>query len=491
MSCPPAEDKHPEPSVEIEDPDEGGEEGEPQVEYSATSTTGYVFDPRCLRHACNYDHVERPARIGVTHKFLQSEGLLARVRHVPARLAEREELEGTHSGALVDRVEATETYTYGPGEPDSDEEEVNLLLRVEEVLPEAGEDDDEGREQPPTTTTTSSSSSSSSSSSAIDASSTTTTTSCSSTSTVVEKKKVQRVYNDCVYFDSDTYANEHSYTAARLAAGGLVSLAEQVLGGDVHNGFAVTRPPGHHAEEVKSMGFCLFNTVAVATNALLAKHPRDVKRVLIVDWDVHHGNGTQNLFYESDQVLYFSIHRSQGGVFYPGSGFVKECGRGAGKGFNVNVPLATANLGDEEYLLAWREVLLPIAREFDPSLVIVSAGFDCGRGDPLGGNDVTPECFFHLTRQLMRLNAPMVMTLEGGYNTTTVSRSIGWCIRALLGDEAPLMEHEEQKQQGGGFVQTLSQRQLKKKEANHKAFLDTLKQVKKAQRPHWECMQSQ
>jgi acetoin utilization deacetylase AcuC-like enzyme len=244
------------------------------------------------------------------------------------------------------------------------------------------------------------------------------------------------------------------------------------------------------------MGFCLFNTVAVAANALLAKRPVDVQRVLVVDWDVHHGNGTQNLFYENEHVLYFSIHRSQGGVFYPGSGFVKECGRGEGKGFNVNVPLATANLGDEEYLLAWQEVLLPIASEFDPSLVIVSAGFDCGRGDPLGGNQVTPECFHHLTSQLMRLNGrhtPLVMTLEGGYNTSTVSTSIGWCLRALLGDETPLLEHEEQKQQGLGggnsFVQPLSQRQLKKKEANHKAFLDTLQQVKKAQRPHWKCMQ--
>ena len=143
------------------------------------------------------------------------------------------------------------------------------------------------------------------------------------------------------------------------------------------NGVAVIRPPGHHAECHKMMGFCLFNNVAVAANVIKNKYN---SRILIVDWDVHHGNGTQNMFYESNQILYFSIHRSDDGAFYPGTGMIDEFGDKDGLGFNVNVPLPGPYLGDAEYVSVWDKILIPIAKEFKPDLIFISAGFDAALG---------------------------------------------------------------------------------------------------------------
>ena len=149
------------------------------------------------------------------------------------------------------------------------------------------------------------------------------------------------------------YFNKHTSSLAELAAGGLIELLDHMAAGIVHNGIAVIRPPGHHAECHKSMGFCVYNNVAVAINAARAQHPHEFKKVLIVDWDVHHGNGSQNTFYDDPNVLFFSIHRSDNGMFYPGTGFRDECGRGAGRGFNLNVPLPGPGLGDWEYVQTW------------------------------------------------------------------------------------------------------------------------------------------
>ena len=180
-----------------------------------------------------------------------------------------------------------------------------------------------------------------------------------------------------------------SYVAARLAVGALVDVTDRVAHGAASAGVALIRPPGHHAERDKAMGFCLFNNVGVA--AAVARRRMGVERVLIVDWDVHHGNGTQHMFDGDPSVLYFSVHRFDHGHFYPGSGAARECGDGAGEGFSVNVPWPGGGFGDEEYAAVFSEVLLPIAREFDPHLVLVCAGFDAAAGDPLGGCDVSPE----------------------------------------------------------------------------------------------------
>ncbi|HEY1434869.1 MAG TPA: histone deacetylase [Thermoanaerobaculia bacterium] len=235
--------------------------------------------------------------------------------------------------------------------------------------------------------------------------------------------------------DPDTYTSPESALAARLAAGGLAELALEVASGRLDNGLALVRPPGHHAEADRAMGFCLFNNVAVAARAVQANAA--AKRVLIVDWDLHHGNGTQNTFWGDPSVLYFSTHQFP---FYPGTGALDETGGGAGHGFTVNVPFP-AGCGDAEYLAAFDRVLLPIARGFAPDLVLVSAGFDAADGDPLGAMRLSPAGYARMTGRLQGLaNGRIVLALEGGYDLGAIAASAGACLRVLLGEPAPADE---------------------------------------------------
>ncbi|MFY9552679.1 MAG: histone deacetylase, partial [Thermoanaerobaculia bacterium] len=202
--------------------------------------------------------------------------------------------------------------------------------------------------------------------------------------------------------------------------------------GNLHNGLALLRPPGHHAEADRAMGFCLFNNVAVAARALQAAGA--ARKVLIVDWDLHHGNGTQHSFWEDPSVLYFSTHQFP---FYPGTGAVEEIGGGAGRGFTVNVPWP-GGMGDAEYLAAFDTILLPIARVFAPDLVLVSAGFDAAAGDPLGAMRLSPGGYAAMTSRLLGLaGGRVVLALEGGYNLDAISASAATCLRALLGEAVP------------------------------------------------------
>jgi acetoin utilization deacetylase AcuC-like enzyme len=178
-------------------------------------------------------------------------------------------------------------------------------------------------------------------------------------------------------YDADTAASAGSFEAALLAAGGAIELVDAVCDGTVANGFAALRPPGHHAERDRAMGFCFFNNVAVAARHLQAERGRE--RILILDWDVHHGNGTQHAFYADPSVLYVSLHQFP---FYPGTGSFDEIGAGAGAGFTVNLPMR-AGWGPAEYAAAFRDVIVPVALRFDPDFVLVSAGFDAHRDDPL------------------------------------------------------------------------------------------------------------
>ena len=180
------------------------------------------------------------------------------------------------------------------------------------------------------------------------------------------------------------YLNPNSFDCALLSAGNVIAVVDAVCNDEASKGVAIVRPPGHHAEADDACGFCIFNNAAVAAKYAINSH--DLKRVLIVDWDVHHGNGIQNIFYDDPNVLYISIHRYDNGTFFPGrpdagADFV---GSERGEGFNVNIPWNGSGMGDTEYALAFYNIVLPIAYEFNPDLVLVSAGFDAARGDPLG-----------------------------------------------------------------------------------------------------------
>jgi histone deacetylase 6 len=240
--------------------------------------------------------------------------------------------------------------------------------------------------------------------------------------------------SDFTQLDMDTYTSRDSARAARLAAGGLVDLVLSVASGSLTNGFALLRPPGHHAEADHAMGFCLFNNVAVAAEA--AKRS-GIRRVAIVDWDLHHGNGTQHTFEEDPDVLYFSTHQYP---FYPGTGATHEFGKGAGRGRTVNVAWP-AGMGDAEYLAAFDRVLAPIARVFEPELVLVSCGFDAAAGDPLGEMRVSAAGFGAMAQRLSALAAGrLVLALEGGYNPGAIAAAAAACTRVLLGDAPPPLD---------------------------------------------------
>ncbi|KAI1315479.1 Histone deacetylase 4 [Mortierella claussenii] len=231
----------------------------------------------------------------------------------------------------------------------------------------------------------------------------------------------------------------HSSTAARVAAGSLINLVDQVVTGRCKNGFAIIRPPGHHAEEDEAMGFCFFNNVGVAVNLTLSRYPLTVQKILIIDWDVHHGNGTQQIFYENPNVLYISLHRWDNGHFYPFTGAPDECGEEAGEGTNVNIAWSSYGrgqaMGDVEYIAAFWYVLLPIARQFQPDLVMVSAGFDAADGHAanIGGYTVSPQGFAMLTRLVQTLaGGRVILSLEGGYEFEPLAMSATACLEELL-----------------------------------------------------------
>ena len=233
------------------------------------------------------------------------------------------------------------------------------------------------------------------------------------------------------------YMNEGSLEAAYLAAGSVIKVAEMVAKGDLSSAFAIVRPPGHHAEQDEPMGFCLYNNVAIATSFLLNERP-DIKKILIVDWDVHHGNGTQKMFWKDPRVLFFSVHRHEFGSFYPANndGFYAMTGEGPGAGYNINVPWENGRCGDADYLAVWDHILIPVAKDFNPDIVIISAGFDAAIGDPLGGCHVTPYGYSVMLKKLMEFaEGKIIMALEGGYNLVSLANSVLACVEVLLEDK--------------------------------------------------------
>uniref|UniRef100_A0ACD5YZU4 Uncharacterized protein n=1 Tax=Avena sativa TaxID=4498 RepID=A0ACD5YZU4_AVESA len=244
------------------------------------------------------------------------------------------------------------------------------------------------------------------------------------------------------------YFNEGSSESAFLAAGSVIEVSEKVAAGELNSAIALVRPPGHHAEHNEAMGFCLFNNVAVGANYLLNERPDlGIKKILIVDWDVHHGNGTQKMFYSDPRVLFFSVHRFEYGSFYPSQGDGSHCfiGEGAGQGYNINVPWEHAGCGDADYVAVWDHVLLPVAEAFDPDIILLSAGFDAAKGDPLGGCCITPDGYaLLLTKLLGFAKGRIVLALEGGYNLKSIANSVCACARVLLGDKFTFNDPEMQ-----------------------------------------------
>ncbi|CCD25841.2 histone deacetylase HDA1 NDAI_0G00650 [Naumovozyma dairenensis CBS 421] len=242
---------------------------------------------------------------------------------------------------------------------------------------------------------------------------------------------------DSVYFNSDSYAS------AKLPVGGAIEACKAVVEGRVKNALAVVRPPGHHAEPEAAGGFCLFSNVAIAAKNILKNYPESVRKILILDWDIHHGNGTQKAFYDDDRILYVSLHRFKMGKYYPGTihGRYDQTGEGKGEGFNCNITWPVGGVGDAEYMWAFEQIVMPMGREFQPDLVIISAGFDAADGDTIGQCHVTPSCYGHMTHMLKSLaRGNMAVVLEGGYNLDSIAISALSVAKILIGeppDELP------------------------------------------------------
>lgn len=248
------------------------------------------------------------------------------------------------------------------------------------------------------------------------------------------------------WLDADTVMSPDSYEVALYAAGGVIRATEAVINGEVDSVFALVRPPGHHATPQQAMGFCLFNNVAIATKYALAKY--NLERIAIIDFDVHHGNGTQETFYDNSQVLYISTHQYP---FYPGTGSVGEIGSGGAEGTKVNIPLM-AGCGNAEYLQVFEQIIVPVVERFKPYLILVSAGYDSHWADGIAMMQVSTAGFAQMVKIIKELaselcNGRLVFSLEGGYELTALATSVKATFNVLLGNsniEDPLGQSPHQ-----------------------------------------------
>ena len=265
------------------------------------------------------------------------------------------------------------------------------------------------------------------------------------------------------------YVNNDSYLSAKLSCGGTIEACKAVIEGRVKNSLAVVRPPGHHAEPDTPGGFCLFSNVAVAAKNILKRYPESVRRIVIVDWDIHHGNGTQKAFYDDPRVLYISLHRYENGKFYPGTkyGNSTQTGEGAGEGYSLNIPWRTPGMDDGDYFYAFNKVVIPVITEFDPDLVIVSSGFDAADGDIIGGCHVSPTGYGHMTHLLKGIaKGKLCVVLGGGYNLDSISKSALGVAKVLVG------EPPENKIRSQPHIETL----------------EVIDEVIKIQSKYWNCL---
>lgn len=273
-----------------------------------------------------------------------------------------------------------------------------------------------------------------------------------------------------VRLDPDTSTCPASYEAAIWAVGGLLEAIDAVVKGKMDNAFALVRPPGHHAEKARAMGFCLFNNVAIGARHAQKRHGLD--RILIVDWDLHHGNGTQNAFYDEKEILYFSTHQYP---FYPGTGATNEIGQREGEGYTVNIPLS-AGCGNSEYANIYTHILTPIALAYQPQLILVSAGFDIHYNDPIGSMRLAETGFARLMNILKDIarstcSGRIVLTLEGGYDLTALKESVKAVLLEMRDDDSWVDPEKCQKQE----------------KADYKNIERGIETIQKIQGKYWKC----
>ena len=235
--------------------------------------------------------------------------------------------------------------------------------------------------------------------------------------------------------DSETIMSFGTVKAACLAAGLGLELVERVVKGETQNGFVVVRPPGHHARPSTGMGFCIFNNIAIAAKKALAM---GIQRLVILDWDVHHGNGTQEIFYEDNRVLFVDLHQS--GLFPVSSGLISETGSQNGMGYTVNIPLPV-ECKDQDYLYVFDQLVKPLILNYSPNLILVSAGFDAHESDPLGFMNLTTDGYRDLTKRIKSLaeevcEGKLVLFLEGGYNTFFLAKNVLECVKVLCEEKS-------------------------------------------------------
>lgn len=379
----------------------------------------YAYDEQMLQHFNLHDatHPEQPNRIRQIHQLHQEYQLLGRMHRLAARAATTDEVCLAHTRAHVNSVR-------------------RLQDRSEEEL-----------------------------------------------------KQVGSGYNS-------VYLHPRTFECATLAAGAVLQAVDSILRGESRSGICNVRPPGHHAESHQPHGFCIFNNVAIAAQYAIREY--NLERVLIVDWDVHHGNGTQHIFESNPKVLYISIHRYENGAFFPKGpdGNYDVVGKNAGRGFNVNIPWNKVSIahmyplfqysqrytfdlqkgmGDLEYALAFQQLIMPIAYEYDPQLVLVSAGFDAAIGDPLGGCKVTPEGYGLFTHWLSALAGGRILVcLEGGYNVNSIAYAMTMCTKTLLGDAVPTPQFSLPAQRPPTVA--------------FQSCMETLQQCVEVQSEHWKSL---
>lgn len=252
--------------------------------------------------------------------------------------------------------------------------------------------------------------------------------------------------------DPDTVTSPMTYEASRMAVGGTLTLADKLMDAEISSGFALVRPPGHHAEHNRAMGFCIFNNIAIAARYLVQKHA--LKKVIIVDFDLHHGNGTQHSLYKDSSILYFSTHQYP---YYPGTGYYDEVGDGEGKGYTVNVPLSYG-MDDADYIYVFNNLLVPLTDIYKPDAVLVSAGFDTYYNDPLGGMGVTETGYATMARILLNIakkhsKDKTLFALEGGYDVAGLASSVKAVIMEMRG--TPLYSEDKHGNPSDNVVQTV------------------------------------
>ncbi|KAJ9508999.1 hypothetical protein QJQ45_001447 [Haematococcus lacustris] len=363
-----------------------------RLRQNASSNVALSFDENMLLHRGSLPPCpERPERLQAILTRLEAMGLTSRCRIMPAREATQQELKAVHSPGLLQALSAASALAAAATAPAHDSSSGGSA---------------KGRAWRGKSTAISPA--------LLTAHATSSTSS-----------------GDAVLYP-DSLCNAHTYKAACLAAGSSAAMAEAVFLGHMDAGLAVVRPPGHHATYNTAQSGCYLNNAAIAARAAQAA---GAQRVMIVDWDIHHGQGTQEIFEEDTSVLFVSMHRADE-EYYPGSGMVTDVGVGDGEGYTVNIPWSDNSIQDSDLLQALMHVVLPIAYEFQPELVIVSAGFDAAHGDPLGGCSISPACFAQMTHLLKGL-APTMLLLEGGYNLDATARCVEACLRVLLGERPP------------------------------------------------------